>query len=67
MLAPKVSTSIWVSLQLFYFELRNNTGAPNENIDQNHLKIALLNVVSIWTVEIGILLSPKKFSSVRIS
>ena len=45
------------------------SGAPNENIVQNHLNIALLNalIFSIWTVDIGIFLSPKNISSVRIS
>ena len=33
----------------------------------NHLNIALLNVFSIKTVDIGIFLSPKSFLSVRIS
>ena len=37
-------------------------GAPNENIVQKHLNIALLNVF----FSIGIFLSPKNFSSVRI-
>ena len=37
------------------------TGAPNENIVQNQLNIALLNV------DIGIFLSPKIFSYGRIS
>ena len=27
-----------------YIVLQNDTGAPNENIIQNHLNIALLNV-----------------------
>ena len=43
------------------------TGAPNENIVQSHLNIALLNVFSIITVDIGIFLSPINFSSVQIS
>ena len=43
------------------------SGAPNENIVQNHLNIALLKYFSIKTVDIGIFLSPKNFSSVRIS
>ena len=43
------------------------TGAPNENVVQNHLTIALLYVFSIKTVDVGIFLSPKNFSSVRIS
>ena len=42
-------------------------GAPNENIVQNHLNIALLNVFKYLTVDIGIFLSPKNFPSVRIS
>ena len=45
------------------------SGAPKENIVQNHLIIALLNalIFSIWTVDIGIFLSPKNISSVPIS
>ena len=37
------------------------SGAPSENIVQNHLNIALFNVFSIWRVDTGIFLSPKKF------
>ena len=32
------------SLAKYLMTLVNKTGAPNENIVQNHLKIALLNV-----------------------
>ena len=40
------------------------SGAPNENIVQNRLNIALLNVIYFLN---GIFLFPKNFSSVRIS
>ena len=42
-------------------------GAPNGNIVRSNFKIALLNVFTIKTVDIGIFLTPKIFSSVRIS
>ena len=48
--------------------LREMSGAPIENIVQNHLNIALLNVFFFFffdRVDIGIFLSPKNFSSVR--
>ena len=45
----------------------SHAGAPNENIVQNHLNIALYNVFGIETVDTGIFLSPKNFSSVGIS
>ena len=45
--------------------LREMSGAPIENIVQNHLNIALLNVFFFDRVDIGIFLSPKNFSSVR--
>ena len=41
-------------------------GAPNENIVQKHLNIALLTYFRNKTVDIGILLSPKIFLSVQI-
>ena len=43
------------------------TGAPNEDIVQNHLTWHCWTYFSIQTVDIGIFLSPKNFSSVRIS
>ena len=43
------------------------SGAPNENVVQIHLNIALLNVFLYLTVDMGIFLSPKIFLSVRIS
>ena len=43
------------------------SGAPNENIVQNHLNIALLSVFCLQTVDIGIFLSAKIFPSVQIS
>ena len=46
---------------------RELSGATNENIVQNHLNIALLKYFSNLKVDIGIFLSPKNFSSVRIS
>ena len=42
-------------------------GAPNGNIVRSNFKIALLNVFTIKTVDIEIFLTPKIFSSVRIS
>ena len=56
----------------FFFDPKNrqgevNSGAPNENIFQNYLNIALLNVFWDLNVDMGIFLSPKNFSSVRIS
>ena len=44
------------TLELWMIRHCITSAAPNENIVQNHLNIALLNV-----------LSPKNFSSVRIS
>ena len=58
------------SLQLFSnlkMVPSSHAGAPNENIVQNHLNIALYNVFGIETVDTGIFLSPKNFSSVGIS
>ena len=49
---------------LLYLPYCYEAGAPNENIVQNYLNIAFLNV--FW-VDIGIFSSPKNFSSVRIS
>ena len=43
------------------------SGAPNEDIVQNHLTYHCWTYFSIQTVDIGIFLSPKSFSSVRIS
>ena len=43
------------------------SGAPNENIVQNHLNIELLNVFYYLNGRYGIFLSPKNFPSVRIS
>ena len=43
------------------------TGAPNENIAQNHLNIELLNVFQYLNGRYRHIFSPKKFSSVRIS
>ena len=44
------------------------SGAPNENIVQNHLNKALLNVFQYLNGRYkGIFLSPRNFSSVRIS
>ena len=38
------------------------SGAPNENIVQNHLNIELLNVFYYLNGRYGIFLSPKNFS-----
>ena len=43
------------------------TGAPNDNIVQNHLNIALLNVFQYLNGRYRHILSPENFSSVRIS
>ena len=42
-------------------------GAPNENIVQNHLNIALLNVFLYLNGRYRHIFIPKNFSSVRIS
>ena len=49
-------------MEIYSGKEKNESGAPNENTVQDHLNIALLNVL-----DIGIFLSPKNFSSVRIS
>ena len=48
------------------FKLRI-TGAPNENIVQNHLNIALLNLFWYLNVRYGQIFIPRNFPSVRIS
>ena len=49
------------------FAWKTKTGAPNEDIVQNHLTWHCWTYFSIQTVDIGIFLSPKNFPSVRIS
>ena len=44
-----------------------SSGAPNEDVVQNHLTQHCWTYFSIQTVDIGIFLYPKNFSSVRIS
>ena len=56
--------ALWpISDQSYLLIIRYVTGAPNEDIVQNHCWAYF----SIQTVDIGIFLSPKNFSSVRIS
>ena len=43
------------------------SGAPNENIVQNHLNMALLNVFYYLNGRYKYIFSPENFSSVRIS
>ena len=50
-----------------FTQLIDRAGAPNENIVQNHLRRFVERFLLIQTVDIGIFLSPKNFSSVRIS
>ena len=42
-------------------------GAPNENIVQNHLNIALLNIFYHLNGRYRHIFTPKNFSSIRIS
>ena len=45
-----------------------DSGAPNNNIVQNHFyKHSIVKHILVFTIDIGIFLFPKIFSSVRIS
>ena len=56
-------------VQFFFLRLGDGdaSGAPNKDMVQNHLTKHCWAYFSIQTVDIGIFLSPKNFSSVRIS
>ena len=59
--------ALWpISDQSYLLIIRYVTGAPNEDIVQNHLTKHCWAYFSIQTVDIGMFLSPKNFSSVRI-
>ena len=58
-------TQVWIDV--YVLVVLQLSGAPNENIVQNHLNIVVLNVFYYLKVDKGIFWSPKDFSSVRIS
>ena len=64
---PKLGLKYWKLRARKHSQTQQFSEAPNENIAQNHLYVALLTYFSIKTVDIGIFLSSNNFSSVRIS
>ena len=64
------SMALLVSMGSLLFRIWSSSiisGAPNENIVQNHLNIALLNVFKYLNGRYRHIFVPQNFSSVRIS
>ena len=61
-------TSIKTTSVTLLLWLSDYTEAPNANIVQNHLTLSIVKrILILKRSDIGIFLSPKNFSSVRIS